>query len=158
MYTPAMPPGPELRYLYEHQTAKSAPQSCRRIGTLPIACARSQPTMQPCHSRPSVRSGLCAVRAPEEGERWTDLVSALAGDGLHREPLAGVVLHAAEEHERDPAALALDDVEDVGFAEREFAGVRGQLEHGVGGVKAVEGRLGGECVLGEGQGQRQDVP
>src|SRR5262245_14930477 len=28
MNTPASAPGPELRYLYEHQAAKSTPQSC----------------------------------------------------------------------------------------------------------------------------------
>ena len=43
-----MPPGPELRYLYVHQTAKSTSQSCSESGTLPTACARSQPQMQPC--------------------------------------------------------------------------------------------------------------
>lgn len=44
---PPMPPGPELRYLYEHHTAKSTFQSCKVMGTLPIAWARSQPQIQP---------------------------------------------------------------------------------------------------------------
>src|SRR6476661_10122266 len=44
---PATAPGPAFRYLYEHQTAKSTFQSCNANGTLPIACARSIPTIQP---------------------------------------------------------------------------------------------------------------
>lgn len=47
--SPAMPPGPEFKYLYEHHTAKSTFQSCRARGTFPIACARSQPHIQPCN-------------------------------------------------------------------------------------------------------------
>lgn len=70
---PAMPPGPLFRYcdnaiderqrptqvtfhgsvrltLYVHQTAKSTSQSCILTGMLPIPCARSQPTRQPCRA------------------------------------------------------------------------------------------------------------
>src|SRR2546430_10760534 len=46
--TPATAPGPALRYLYEHQAAKSTFQSCKASGTLPIAWARSKPTTIPC--------------------------------------------------------------------------------------------------------------
>src|SRR5437667_4595809 len=35
--TPATAPGPALRYLYEHHTAKSTFQSCKPSGTLQIA-------------------------------------------------------------------------------------------------------------------------
>ncbi len=40
-------PGPPLRYLYVHHTAKSTPSSCRASGTLPAACASCQPTTAP---------------------------------------------------------------------------------------------------------------
>lgn len=43
---PPIPPGPELRYLYEHQQAKSTSQSWSLRGTLPTACAKSKPTKQ----------------------------------------------------------------------------------------------------------------
>lgn len=43
-----MPPGPEFKYLYEHQQAKSTFQSCSLTGTLPTAWARSKPTTIPC--------------------------------------------------------------------------------------------------------------
>src|SRR5262249_52936918 len=45
---PATAPGPALRYLYEHHTAKSTFQSCSETGTLPAACARSNPATIPC--------------------------------------------------------------------------------------------------------------
>src|SRR4051794_39860288 len=40
---PPIAPGPAFRYLYEHHTAKSAPQSCSDNGRLPMACAMSNP-------------------------------------------------------------------------------------------------------------------
>jgi hypothetical protein len=53
---PAIPPGPELPYLYVHHTAKSTSQACSWMGTLANAWARSQPTMQPCARARSVVS------------------------------------------------------------------------------------------------------
>ena len=44
---PAIPPGPEFRYLYVHHTAKSTSHSCNESGTLPTAWARSHPQMHP---------------------------------------------------------------------------------------------------------------
>ena len=40
-------PGPPLRYLYVHHTAKSTSSSWRASGTLPAAWASSQPTIAP---------------------------------------------------------------------------------------------------------------
>src|SRR3569832_817180 len=54
------PPAPELRYLYEHHTAMSTFHSCRCSGTLPTACAKSQPTRQPC-TQPMSSIKYCAV-------------------------------------------------------------------------------------------------
>src|SRR5437016_12301027 len=55
---PATAPGPALRYLYEHQTAKSTFQSCNASGTLPAACARSTPTVMPRFCAAFVISGI----------------------------------------------------------------------------------------------------
>mmetsp|Transcript_32272 Transcript_32272/g.89114 ORF Transcript_32272/g.89114 Transcript_32272/m.89114 type:complete len:229 (-) Transcript_32272:746-1432(-) len=44
---PAMLPGPEFKYLYVHQHAKSQPQSWSWRRMLPTAWARSKPTLQP---------------------------------------------------------------------------------------------------------------
>ena len=43
--TPDIPPAPEFKYLYEHQTAKSAPHSCILSCILPTAWARSHPIL-----------------------------------------------------------------------------------------------------------------
>src|SRR6185312_6287304 len=62
---PATAPGPEFRYLYEHQAAKSQSLSCRRKGTLPTACAQSKPAKQPCACASFViaaKSKACPVR------------------------------------------------------------------------------------------------
>ena len=55
--SPPIPPGPEFRYLYVHQTAKSTSQSCKDSGTLPTAWAKSHPQIHPCRwaVSPSVR-------------------------------------------------------------------------------------------------------
>src|SRR4030095_16651289 len=55
---PATAPGPALRYLYEHQTAKSTFQSCNESGTLPTACARSKPGMIPYFRAADVIVGM----------------------------------------------------------------------------------------------------
>src|SRR5256885_7479093 len=55
---PATAPGPAFRYLYEHQTAKSTFQSCNDTGTLPIAWARSTPTVIPCFCAAAVIVGM----------------------------------------------------------------------------------------------------
>lgn len=44
---PAIPPGPEFRYLYVHHAAKSTFQLCSSRGTLPTAWAQSKPTRHP---------------------------------------------------------------------------------------------------------------
>ena len=41
---PAKQPGPEFKYLYEHQAATSTPHSCKLISIFPAACAKSNPT------------------------------------------------------------------------------------------------------------------
>src|SRR5204862_62976 len=58
---PATAPGLALRYLYEHHTAKSTFQSCNARGTLPIAWARSKPTMIPQFWAAAVISGMMSI-------------------------------------------------------------------------------------------------
>ncbi len=79
--TPPSAPGPPLRYLYEHQTAKSGPSSCRWKTRLPAPCARSNPTIAPT---------ACPAR-----------VMARDVEGL-----SGEVVHVADQHQRQPLALA----------------------------------------------------
>lgn len=104
-----MPPGPAFRYLYEHQHAKSMPQSCKRMGTFPMACAQSKPTMQPCTCPASQRLGTYS-------ESWTGaahLGSSGPGDRLHVEPLSRIVLHCSEADHRNRVAFFFDEAQDV---------------------------------------------
>lgn len=127
--SPAMPPGPEFKYLYVHHTAKSTFQSCRASGTFPIPCARSQPHIQPCYRVPVVSHGfhtngenkmnaefLCVHKALN-----TYLIFRLFRNLLHREPLACVILHTAENHERNSRSFLFYEVKDIFFSKCEFA-------------------------------------
>ena len=67
--------------------------------------------------------------------------------GLHREPLAGVVLHAAEEYESDRLTLPLDNIENVLFAQGKFSWTRGDLDNRIRGLEAVSRHLRSKSIL-----------
>jgi hypothetical protein len=60
-----------------------------------------------------------------------------AGYGLHREPLASVVLDAAENNKGDGETFPGDGVEDVLFPKGIFTGPRRHFEHSFRGIESM---------------------
>ena len=75
------------------------------------------------------------------------LLFTLPGYRFHGEPLASVVLDAAEDDERDGGAFALENGENVLFAESELALAGRDFDNRISGIEVVRLRLRRKRVL-----------
>ena len=145
-----MLPGPALRYLYEHQTAKSTPQSWRLRSTLPMAWAKSHPTRAPYADSRGYLLSNGALR--EDGKssvnrRRTCHIASRLRYFPHREPLTSVVLDTAEKHECRLFSVLPNSIENIRLAQGEFTRSWPNFDDGRLGFETVGLGLGSKCIL-----------